>query len=40
LQTPFELLLHVYDGLTDEQVEEIEHIALDRSHFMSAVHTR
>ena len=35
--SPFELLLKVYDGLTPDQIAEVEAIALDRSHFMSPI---
>lgn len=35
--SPLELLLRVYDGLTPDQIAEIEEIALDRSRFMNPV---
>ena len=30
-----ELLMHMYDGLTEEQIDEIEKIILDRNNFFA-----
>lgn len=34
-EDPLSLAAKVYEGLSDEEIDEIEKIALDRSHFFS-----